>query len=284
MAIVLVVIGLIVGGVLVGRSLIDAAAVRSQVTQYDQISQGISTFRVKYGYLPGDIPDPDATRFGFASRGTLQGQGDGNGVLEAQDPFSVPTGYVINGGENGMLWVDLSAAKLIAGSFSTVDCCSTPTTFDIYDAFSARAILPAAKVGANTNAGTASLYAWSKNGKNFLGLSSIATTTDGYLDVFNTPLSPAQAQGLDTKLDDGLPLSGRLFTAFISSSTDPDTFVLSPRENNYLSIPLTSARTSITNASTTTCYDNGGVAGVVVKYSVASNPNRPACALSYELK
>src|ERR1017187_6744999 len=82
LSIVLVVIGLIVGGVLVGQDLIKAAQVRAEVTQLEKFNSAVNTFRVKYAYLPGDIPDPDASRFGFQARGSGEGMGDGNGIIE----------------------------------------------------------------------------------------------------------------------------------------------------------------------------------------------------------
>jgi len=51
---VLVIIGLIIGGVLVGRDLINAAKLRRIVTAEEQYVAAINTFRVKYNCLPGD--------------------------------------------------------------------------------------------------------------------------------------------------------------------------------------------------------------------------------------
>src|ERR1700722_13612838 len=82
LSIVLVIIGLIIGGVLVGRELISAAQIRAQISQIEKYNSAANTFRGKYGYLPGDIPDPAAKQYGFATRGTLAGEGDGNGVIE----------------------------------------------------------------------------------------------------------------------------------------------------------------------------------------------------------
>ena len=73
MSIVLVIIGLIIGGVLLGRDLISAAAVRAQIAQIEKYNAAVNTFKGKYGYLPGDIPDPYASRFGFKARGTCLG-------------------------------------------------------------------------------------------------------------------------------------------------------------------------------------------------------------------
>src|ERR1700712_2724582 len=85
LSIVLVIIGLIVGGVLVGQDLVRAAAVRAQISQIEKYNTAVNTFYGKYGYLPGDIKDPDATRFGFASRnpnGGQPGNADGNGLIQ----------------------------------------------------------------------------------------------------------------------------------------------------------------------------------------------------------
>jgi prepilin-type N-terminal cleavage/methylation domain-containing protein len=82
LSIVMVIIGLIIGGVVVGRDLISAAGVRAQISQIEKYQAAVNTFRGKYGYLPGDIPNPVASQYGFYSRGTNTGQGDGNGLIE----------------------------------------------------------------------------------------------------------------------------------------------------------------------------------------------------------
>jgi hypothetical protein len=69
-SIVLVIIGLIVGEVLVGRDLIEASRIRAQISQLEKFNLVANTFKLKYGYLLGDIPEPHASAFGFAARGT----------------------------------------------------------------------------------------------------------------------------------------------------------------------------------------------------------------------
>ena len=108
LSIVLVIIGLIVGGILVGRDLIRAAGVRSTIAQIESYQTAANTFRGKYGYLPGDIKDPDATNFGFKIRGTVsKGMGDGNGVIEGVVNCCVVVGnnqgMYIQGGETAAL-------------------------------------------------------------------------------------------------------------------------------------------------------------------------------------
>src|ERR1700689_2578698 len=55
MAIVLVIIGLIVGGMLVGQNLVYAAQIRKVGTELQQIEIAVTTFKVKYDSLPGDM-------------------------------------------------------------------------------------------------------------------------------------------------------------------------------------------------------------------------------------
>lgn len=64
LSIVLVIIGLIVGGVLVGRDLINAASVRKQITQLQEYTTAAGAFKVKYNCIPGDCIN--ATSFGIS--------------------------------------------------------------------------------------------------------------------------------------------------------------------------------------------------------------------------
>ena len=65
LSIALVIIGLLVGGILVGRDLIESARIRTQVRQIEQLNTAANTFKNKYGSLPGDIHQTKAAQFGF---------------------------------------------------------------------------------------------------------------------------------------------------------------------------------------------------------------------------
>ena len=54
LAIVLVIIGLIIGGILKGQELIASARMKSTLTDVDAIRAASATFQDKYGGLPGD--------------------------------------------------------------------------------------------------------------------------------------------------------------------------------------------------------------------------------------
>ena len=57
LSIVLVILGLLIGGILTGQSLIRAAELRSVTTQYQGYVTAVNTFRDKYFALPGDMPN-----------------------------------------------------------------------------------------------------------------------------------------------------------------------------------------------------------------------------------
>lgn len=61
LSIVLVIIGLVVGSVFVGRDLIEAARYRSVLNEGEQVRQGVYAFKLKFNCLPGDCPE--MTRF-----------------------------------------------------------------------------------------------------------------------------------------------------------------------------------------------------------------------------
>jgi cytochrome bd ubiquinol oxidase subunit II len=67
LAISLVIIGLIVGGVLAGQGLIKAATVRSVVSDIERYNAAATTFRSKFGGLPGDLAKNKAVEFNFSS-------------------------------------------------------------------------------------------------------------------------------------------------------------------------------------------------------------------------
>lgn len=80
LSITLVIIGLIVGGVLVGRDLIKAAEIRGEVTQIEQINSAVNTFRLKYNCLPGDCNNVTQF-FGATSQPEKVTNGDGDGMI-----------------------------------------------------------------------------------------------------------------------------------------------------------------------------------------------------------
>lgn len=100
-AIVLVIIGLLLGGVLKGQELINTARVRSLNNSVDGITAAWFSFQDRYRSFPGDyINARSIVNLPGAPAG-----GDGNG-------------QVVTAAERGLVWVHLEAAGYITGGYN----------------------------------------------------------------------------------------------------------------------------------------------------------------------
>jgi prepilin-type N-terminal cleavage/methylation domain-containing protein len=287
LSIVLVIIGLIVGGILVGQNLIGAAGVRAQVTQIERYNTAANTFREKYGYLPGDIKDPDASSFGFQARGTDPGQGDGNGIIEGSWGSIA---YPIDESEGEILvfWVDLSTAHLIDGGFNTAQSAQYYAPVTAATTPSLNAFFPTAKIGRGNYVYVYSGQAWNGSanlptGINYFGLSAITEILNGGSPLSNPALTVLEAYSIDSKIDDGLPQTGRVTAQYLSQTGVPGwTSSGLPNGSGAGSVTIW---TGATTGSATTCWDNGNVAGQPQHYSIEiSNGANVTCALSFQLQ
>jgi prepilin-type N-terminal cleavage/methylation domain-containing protein len=196
LAIVLVIIGLIIGGVLVGQDMIKAAQIRAQITQINQFNTAVGAFRAKYDCLPGDCAS-------IATYFTTATAGDGNGVISdtlntvAGDTtdFDHPTAEVIN------VFPHLTLAGFVPGSFV-----ATPGT--------ASTNFPKGKLS------QAVLFPGNLGGVNywFYGLSSTATLAAGTALAPVVAISSYQASQLDGKMDDGAPETGGVQARILSAT------------------------------------------------------------------
>lgn len=127
LSIVLVIIGLVVGAILVGKDLINAARLRAVLTEKESIETAINTFRLKYNCLPGDCPN--ATTFwgqdtawdiyyGYKTTadGTLTANGNGDGIIGNIISTSDEYRY-----ENYTAWQHLSNAGLVNETLNGVN-------------------------------------------------------------------------------------------------------------------------------------------------------------------
>jgi len=101
-AIVMVIIGLLIGGVLKGQAMIQNAKVKRVVKQADEVRAAVMTFYDKYGVYPGD--ENKAAIPPTPSGGTADGSGDGDGQIEAAEQYD--------------MFLDLQNAGLLSGSFN----------------------------------------------------------------------------------------------------------------------------------------------------------------------
>lgn len=198
LSIVLVILGLLVGGVLSGQSLIRAAELRSVSTEYSRFTTAIGSFRDKYFALPGDMSNAVA----FWGN-TDTGNGDGNGNINSTATAIGASGAQTSN-EISNFWIHLAKAGLVEGSYTAIaNTTLTPGTNN------PRAKLnnSAWNVGSlGTVLNTSGTYYEGSYGNVFFFGSGTNATTPGAV------LKPEEAWNIDTKLDDGKPQLGTVTT------------------------------------------------------------------------
>lgn len=105
-AIVLVIIGLLVGGVLKGREMITNAKIKRVENDFAGVSAAVFAYQDRYGVLPGDDPSA-AGRFSGSWSAGDNGNGNGN--------ISGGWNTTNNSLESRKIWKHLRGAGLIAG-------------------------------------------------------------------------------------------------------------------------------------------------------------------------
>ncbi|HHB92938.1 MAG TPA: type II secretion system protein [Thioploca sp.] len=107
-AIVMVIIGLLIGGVLKGQEIVTNAKIKNLENDFSGVTAAIYSYQDRYRALPGDDSRADK-RFGIAkpTEGTL-----GNGNIEG-DFDSNDSKY-----ESNVLWAHLRSAGLVDGDAS----------------------------------------------------------------------------------------------------------------------------------------------------------------------
>ena len=184
-AIVLVIIGLLLGGVLKGQELINSAKVKNIANDFRTIPLFIYGYQDKFKRLPGDDPNTD-TRFGSNGTKATSPAGFvlGDGIIAGKWNSQTTTD------ENVLFWQHVRLAGLAAGStdFSTAAKASLPT---------------------NSEGGTVGIQMTAP----IKGLS-------GTYYICSSGINSKLAQQLDTTLDDGSGDKGSL-RAQEGGDTDP---------------------------------------------------------------
>jgi len=109
LAIVMVIIGLLIGGILKGQEMIANAQVSATVAQLKGVDAATSTFRDMYDALPGDITNP-AVRIPGCGVAPCNIAGNGNSSLDG-----VGVAGVQAASEETRFWIHLNAADLLTG-------------------------------------------------------------------------------------------------------------------------------------------------------------------------
>ncbi|MDT8282144.1 MAG: prepilin-type N-terminal cleavage/methylation domain-containing protein, partial [Gammaproteobacteria bacterium] len=113
-AIVLVIIGLLLGGVLKGQELINTARVRSLSSNIDGITSAWFSFSDRYRSLPGDYNQA------LVNLPNINHKGDGNGLIDTDN-------------ERALVWSHLQAAGYITGSYPDPAAAPVNIAADKYD-------------------------------------------------------------------------------------------------------------------------------------------------------
>ncbi len=219
LSLVLVIIGLLAGGIMVGRDLIQAATIRATVSQIQKYEMAVNTFRTKYNYLPGDIPADQAAQTGLITRGGGPGDGDGNGYIaglgQSSSRSSSAGDSPVMGGEVIFFWTDLSGAGLIEGSFTD----STDAVVPACPAFAVPChwsrYFPEVKTGRegyitafHSNIPQAPPY-------NMTNQQGLLFEISALHNNGATPsLTVNEAYSIDNKIDDGMPMTGNIRSGF----------------------------------------------------------------------
>jgi prepilin-type N-terminal cleavage/methylation domain-containing protein len=183
-AIVLVIIGLLVGGVLQGQSLIENARVKQAVKDFNGTAAAMFGYQDRYGAIPGDEgPAATINARGAAWNGTAGGN---NGIL------TVSLNNTFRGqDENDNFWRQLKAAGFLSGNPADAGDLSLPT-----NGWGGRMGITTAIMG-NGLAGT---------------------------KVCMSEVPGSAAIGLDTQMDDGNGATGRVrATLGVAGANTPPT-------------------------------------------------------------
>lgn len=112
-AVVLVIIGLLLGGVLKGQELINSAKAKSLLNDFRSVSTMMYAYQDRFRFLPGDDPKAD-DHLGTGSAATTPASGDtrGNGRIGGAWNSTTKTD------EAYMVWLQVRKAGLATGSTS----------------------------------------------------------------------------------------------------------------------------------------------------------------------
>lgn len=195
LSIVLVILGLLVGGILAGQSLIRAAELRGVTASVTQYKTALNAFRDKYFGLPGDIIN--ATNIFSACTDVANNPCNGNADGIIQNISGTQA-------EELRLWQQLTLAGLVEGSFTGLD--STPH-------FVPGTNIPRARI-ANAAHRIATTGAYGKSGTAITFSNPSSNTT-----YWQYVIPPNEAWNLDTKMDDGRADNGKVLTVNGSNSS-----------------------------------------------------------------
>ena len=195
LAVVMIIIGLLIGGILKGQELIINARVTSTASQLEAMSAAYNGFRDQYNALPGDMNNAAGPTGRLAACATFAAcvNGNGNGVIDAN------VGAAIGANEGTRFF-----GQLLAGDFITgMDGSTTNGGFGTSN--------PTAPIGGGFTAGdtrAAGAPPGFTPGELRPAPHVVITGTTAAVAGAQGVLTPQQAANIDRRLDDGVPSTG----------------------------------------------------------------------------
>jgi prepilin-type N-terminal cleavage/methylation domain-containing protein len=184
LSIVLTIIGLLVGAVIVSRSLIRQSMALSIIKEVNGYKSAFYAFYNKYNSYPGDISN--ATSYWT---GGVTSNGNNDGI--------VTNGGTTTGDEAVLMWQHLSLSGFISGNYSGTRTAASTTSN------TSGTNVPASKVAPNYYS------VWHQRFFDDVLVNSIYITSSSL-----TTMTPLDAQIIDSKLDDSVPKSGTVRSKF----------------------------------------------------------------------
>ncbi len=228
LAIVMTIIGLLIGGILKGQELLENARVTSTIAQVKSYEAAVTSFRDVYDGLPGDLANAGDRIAGCNANCTPFADDAGNGIVfanswrndEGWDPASgdgLTLPPVGRADEAYLFWIHLLKANFISGISDQGLTVATPSQWGVTE--------PAAKIGGGFivghNDGAPTDLAPDVAGPNGLLLGLIGLNQNGngiHIQEGTGLLFPMRAAQFDRKMDDGNPASGQVMAVGSDSS------------------------------------------------------------------
>lgn len=203
LSIVLVILGLLTGGILAGQTLIRASELRAVTSEYQNYQTAVMTFRDKYFAMPGDMRNAEdfwgqqasgtacATT---ASTGPATCNGDGDGLLEHEGGYT-------GSSEQFRFWQHLANAGLIEGSYNGILGSTGNIDHVVFGTNTPRSKL--GNAGWSARSWSSVTFMTNKQALNFGAATTNSVNNAG-------ALAAEEAWNIETKVDDGLPPTGKV--------------------------------------------------------------------------
>jgi prepilin-type N-terminal cleavage/methylation domain-containing protein len=227
LAIVLVILGLLVGGITGGQALIHSSQLRAVTTEYMRFIAAEQSFHDRFQAIPGDYEDAtgrwgqSTLCGGTVSTGTCNGNGNGS-----VDPASAASST----GEAFQFWRQLVLAGLIEGSYNGI--AGSGGAYDSDPGVN----VPGSKYPNGVwsityegviPSGSATSYASVDDNMLYIG------ATDANTLPINSLFPPMDAYSIDKKIDDGMPGTGLLLANDIVGFGNANSCTTSANSTDY---------------------------------------------------